>query len=85
MKKELCVKLVIYKNYTEIQVNKTYNYTANLAIMQPYEAFRKIIFFVALRPKTGYGLLIHEVSRSLITTHRSPLDKRSARRRDTSS
>jgi len=45
-------------------------YTANLAIMQPYEAFRKLFFVcVSLRPNAGYGFLIHEVSRSHTTTH----------------
>jgi len=29
------------------------------------------IFFVALRPNAGHGLLSHEVSRSHITTHQS--------------
>ena len=43
---------------------------------------KKKKFLVALRPNAGHGLFIHEVARSHTTTHHTPLDDGSARRRD---
>jgi hypothetical protein len=42
----------------------------------------QFVLFLARQPQVGHGHLIIEVSRSHTTTHHTPLDKRSARRRD---
>ena len=62
-------------------------YTANLAIIQPYKAFRKKTIFFLWRcgPKQAMAssfmrFIYHTKQRT--TVGRSPLDKRSARRRD---
>jgi hypothetical protein len=67
-----------------VTLSATLIFNTNLANSLHRDMSNSIYFLLGLQPNAGYGLLIHEVSRSHTTTQvsRNPLDEWSGRRRD---